>query len=102
MEAFRLQDINEGVRRFSDTPGACLLDVRTRQEYAAGHIPGSQNLPLNRLEDAQDDYPLDAPLFVYCHSGARSRQAVCILREMGYNEVYDIGGIDRYSGKQEA
>ena len=39
-------DINEGVELFRSTPGALLLDVRTAQEYAGGHIPGSVNIPL--------------------------------------------------------
>ena len=43
----------------------------------------------------------DTPLFVYCHSGARSRQASCILQSMGYTNVNNIGGIAAYSGKVE-
>ena len=42
-------DINQGVREFRETPGALLLDVRTPQEYDAGHIPGSQNVPFRFL-----------------------------------------------------
>ena len=43
----------------------------------------------------------DTPLFVYCHSGARSRQAVDALRRMGYLQVKNIGGISAYTGKVE-
>lgn len=100
-DIFRTTDINDGVRRFRETRDAQLLDVRSRQEYISGHIPGSRNLPLHRIEDAQDDISTDVPLFVHCQSGVRSRQAVSILREMGYNEVYDIGGIGNYKGALE-
>ena len=40
-------DINDGVKEFEGTEGAVLLDVRTADEYAEGHIPGSINIPLN-------------------------------------------------------
>lgn len=44
----------------------------------------------------------NAPLFVYCHSGARSRQAVGELQRMGYLHVKNIGGISAYTGKVES
>ena len=95
-------DMNEGVKRFSATPGAVLLDVRTRSEYAGGHIPGSRNIPLQEIQKAPSAIPRkDTPLFVYCYSGARSRQAVNRLQKMGYTNVTNIGGISAYSGKVE-
>ena len=42
-------DINEGVKQFRVNNNAVLLDVRSKEEYAAGHIPGSINIPLDRL-----------------------------------------------------
>ena len=95
-------DIDQGVKRFGETPGAVLLDVRTPEEYAQGHIPGSQNLPLQEVVLAGEVVPQkDTPLFVYCLSGARSRQAVATLRQMGYFAVTNIGGISSYHGKVE-
>ena len=95
-------DINEGVRQYHEASGAVLLDVRTPEEFVQGHIPGSRNLPLgdfgNRTELAPDR---SAPLFVYCLSGARSGQAVTVLRQMGYQNVTNIGGIGEYRGKVE-
>ena len=44
---------------------------------------------------------MDAPLFVYCPSGARSRQATLLLQQMGYTKVYNIGGITAYTGTVE-
>lgn len=95
-------DIDQGVRQYSETPGAVLLDVRTDQEYRAGHIPGSKNIPLQMIGQAGSAAGgKDTPLFVYCHSGARSRQAVGELQRMGYLHVKNIGGISAYTGKVE-
>ena len=99
---FRQPDINRGVEDWRNTPGAILLDVRTPQEYREGHIPGSQNIPLQTIDKvgavAENK---DTPLYVYCHSGGRSRQAVQRLVQMGYRNVNNIGGIAAYRGKAE-
>ena len=99
---FRQPDINRGVEDWRNTPGAILLDVRTPQEYREGHIPGSQNIPLQTVDKvgavAENK---DTPLYVYCHSGGRSRQAVQRLVQMGYRNVNNIGGIAAYRGKVE-
>ena len=82
--------------------GAVLLDVRTPQEYREGHIPGSQNVPLQQLDKVEEvTENKDTVLYVYCRSGARSRQAVSLLKHMGYTNVHNIGGIAAYSGKVE-
>lgn len=100
LDFLRGPDINEGVSRFGDTPGSVLLDVRTREEYAGGHVPGSRNLPLQELAQAAGALARrDTPIFVYCLSGARSGQAVSLLRRMGYENVTNIGGISRFRGK---
>ena len=99
---FKQPDINKGLREYAEAENAVLLDVRTPQEYREGHIPGSKNVPLQQLDKAIDAYDNKAvPLFVYCHSGARSRQAAAVLQSMGYNNVQNIGGITAYSGKVE-
>lgn len=95
-------DIQEGLERFRATPGALLLDVREADEYAAGHIPGSLNLPLSAIDTAEIVIPRkDAPLFVYCLAGTRSAQALPRLRQLGYKRVENIGGIRGYRGEQE-
>ena len=95
-------DINQGVEEYGRLEGAVLLDVRTPQEYREGHIPGSVNVPLQSLSTA-DQIPAgkDAPLFVYCYSGARSGQAIRLLAGMGYTNTKNIGGIAAYKGKVE-
>lgn len=95
-------DTDQGVRAFRETPGAVLLDVRTPQEYREGRIPGSKNVPLQELDRiAAVAAQRDTPLFVYCHSGARSSQAVRLLARMGYTNLKNIGGIAAYTGKVE-
>lgn len=95
-------DMNQGVKDYQATPSAVLLDVRTPEEYREGHIPGSKNVPLQSLDKVTGFVNnQDTPVFVYCHSGARSSQAVKALRRMGYNNVKNIGGIAAYTGKVE-
>lgn len=94
-------DINQGVQEYHAAPGAVLLDVRTPEEYRQGHIPGSKNVPLYVMDQVKEVADLDNPLFVYCHSGARSREAVSMLERMGYQQVKNIGGITAYKGEVE-
>ena len=95
-------DINKGVVDYHNTPGAVLLDVRTPQEYREGHIPGSKNVPLQAIDKVADiEENKDTVLYVYCYSGARSRQAVSYLQHMGYSNANNIGGIAEYRGKVE-
>ena len=99
---FRQPDIDQGVREYQADSGAVLLDVRTGQEYNEGHIPGSKNIPLQDIgKVASIITGKETPLYVYCHSGARSRQAFLALQRMGYTNVVNIGGIASYSGKVE-
>ena len=99
---FKGPDINQGIQNYRATAGAALVDVRTPEEYSEGHIPGSKNVPLQSLNKIQSvTTKKDTPLFVYCHSGARSRQATGLLGQMGYTNVQNIGGIISYKGKVE-
>ena len=86
-------------RRAADT---VLVDVRTAQEYRAGHLPQSVNVPLDRMEMVRQAAPdLDAPVYVYCRSGARSAQACAAMERMGYTKVQNIGGIMDSTGPVE-
>ena len=97
---FKIPDINAGVAEYNATPDAVLLDVRTPQEYQDGHIPGSKNIPLQCLTEIKGDVrEKNTPIFVYCYSGSRSGQAVAYLKQMGYINAKNIGGISSYRGK---
>ena len=94
------RDINSGVRSFLSTKGALLLDVRTPEEYAEGHIEDSVNVPLQNIEILRTIIEdKSTSLFVYCRSGARSARATDILKKMGFFNAEDIGGILSYQGK---
>ena len=102
-DLFKQNDINQGVKDYHNIPGAVLLDVRTPQEYREGHIPGSKNLPLQTIDKVDSIVEnKDTVLYVYCHSGARSSQAVRFLQHLGYSNVNNIGGIAAYRGKVES
>ena len=97
---FNKTDITEAVAEFSTTPGAFLIDVRTGPEYEAGHIEGSINVPLNSIHYIVNHVRnIEAPIYVYCQSGARSGQATSMIREMGFKNVKNIGGVNRYKGE---
>lgn len=91
--------MDQGVEEAKAVEGSVLLDVRTREEYAEGHVPGSVNLPLDQLETI--DYDKSVPLFVYCRSGARSGRGVEFLKKAGYEKAVNIGGIMDYHGLVE-
>ena len=95
-------DINQGVKEYSTTDGAVLLDVRTLDEYRQGHIPGSKNVPLQDIRKVAGMIDnKSTSIFVHCLSGTRSHQAAVILKQMGYTNVKNIGGISAYEGKVE-
>ena len=102
VDFFGHPDINAGVAEYNLTEHAVLLDVRTPEEYRNGHIPGSCNVPLQAIDEIESIVEdMETPLFVYCRSGNRSGQAMAILRDMGYRNVKNIGGITAYTGKKK-
>jgi rhodanese-related sulfurtransferase len=77
--------------------GAKLVDVRTPGEFGAGHIDGAVNVPLHELpQRAQDLGEPDAPIVLYCRSGARSGRAKRMLASRGFTEVHDLGAMTRW------
>ncbi len=71
-----------------------IIDVRTPGEYAYGHIPTAINVPLNAIDTISEYVPSkNAKVVVYCQSGNRSKQAAEELLEIGYQQVFDLGGI---------
>ncbi|WP_438432707.1 rhodanese-like domain-containing protein [Gorillibacterium sp. sgz500922] len=78
-----------------------LLDVREPHEFKQGHIPGATNVPLSQLSGRFNEIPRDKPLFLYCQSGMRSKQAAKQLLNSGYPDVtHLVGGISAWSGKK--
>lgn len=73
-----------------------LLDVRTPREFAAGHIPGAVNIPVDELRERMGELPRDAEIAVYCQVGQRGYVATRLLRQRGYAAVNVSGGYKTY------
>jgi phage shock protein E len=77
--------------------GARLVDVRTREEFAAGHLPGAVNIPVQELDRRMAELePKGEPLVLYCRSGSRSGRAARMLKGAGYSAVHDLGAMSRW------
>jgi phage shock protein E len=70
-----------------------LIDVRTPEEFASGHLPNAVNISLQDLPARLGEVPADEPVVLYCRSGNRSAQAATLLNNAGYTQVLDLGGI---------
>ncbi|GAA3627687.1 hypothetical protein GCM10022200_07690 [Microbacterium awajiense] len=73
-----------------------IVDVRTPEEFAQGHLEGAVNVDLQSgaFEDEIGEYPVDGEYLVYCRIGNRSGQAVAIMESMGCDDVHNIGGVE--------
>ena len=78
-----------------------VLDVRTEQEYASGHIPGAVNIPNETIASGaiQQLPEKEQLILVYCRSGNRSKQASEKLVNLGYTNIVEFGGINDWSGE---
>lgn len=85
----------EEAKEMIDAGGVTIVDVRTAEEYAAGHIPDAVLVPNEDIGEEQPEVlpDLDAVLLVHCRTGVRSKQASDKLVDIGYQNVYDFGGI---------
>jgi rhodanese-related sulfurtransferase len=86
----RLVDAAEA--RASAVEGATVLDVRERDEYAAGHVPEAVHIPLGELAARVDELPADRPVVAYCGHGERSGTALSILERAGRGELLNLDG----------
>lgn len=69
-----------------------LLDVRTLEEYAEGHIKGALLIPVQELQQRISEVPKDRQVYVYCRSGVRSVRASNILVKAGYTRIENVQG----------
>lgn len=77
--------------------GALLLDVRSPDEFAAAHLPGAMNVPVQVLEDRLAELGhKERPVVIYCASGIRSASAARLLKAAGFRDVHDLGGMRRW------
>ncbi|MGV8967058.1 MAG: rhodanese-like domain-containing protein [Cellulomonas sp.] len=75
-------------------PGVAVLDVRTPDEFATGHLAGAVNIDIEgqTFDQQVADLPKDATYVVYCRSGNRSGVATKKLADLGFTDVYDVQG----------
>ncbi|GIW41320.1 MAG: molybdopterin biosynthesis protein MoeB [Candidatus Binatia bacterium] len=86
--------VDEVRQRLSNGKGFLLLDVREKEEYREGHLPGAVSLPRGFLEMRVEEVVPDksTPIVAYCAGGTRSLLAAKILKEMGYENVVSMAG----------
>ena len=102
-KSFQQISMDTAITQMAEEDTFILLDVRTPEEFAGGHIPGAINVPNeiigeNDIEELPDK---DQRIYVYCRSGNRSKQAAAKLVNLGYTNVVEIGGIIDYHGEIE-
>ena len=80
----------------AELAGATLLDVRDISEFESGHLPDAMNIPFNdgTLESSLASMDKNTRYVVYCRSGNRSSQAVALMKEAGFTDVTDLGGLE--------
>lgn len=75
-----------------------LVDVRQPEEWATGHLPNAQLLPLDQLSARLHELDQKVPVVFYCHHGVRSEMADRLLEHSGHTQVaHLLGGIDAWS-----
>lgn len=89
-------DAQEAVALLEERDDLTVIDVRTPQEFAEGHVEEAELVDIyeDAFRDEIDGLDRDGGYVVYCRTGNRSGQAAAFMEELGFTEVYDAGGID--------
>jgi len=87
--AQRIVDISTARRLVAQ--GIKVVDVRTPEEFATGHVPGAVNIPFDEMEKRHAELgPPSTPVLLYCRSGRRSGIAGELLTAKGFDQVFDF------------
>ena len=94
VSAVRHVDAVGAKKLLAETPGVVVLDVRTPEEYAGGHLAGAKNLDFNVPEFRDNLTKLDrgATYLVHCAGGGRSTRSLARFQEMGFKSVVHLDG----------
>jgi rhodanese-related sulfurtransferase len=93
-------DVDSLKQRLDAGEDVFVLDVRRPEELERdGLIEGSLNIPIDDLAARMAEVPKDKPLAIYCHVGGRASRAAALLRENGYTEPIEYGGISAWKEK---
>ena len=98
---YRRVTMQQAVEMMEKEESYIILDVRTHEEFAAGHIPGAIVIPNETIgtEEIPRLPDKDQLIMVYCRSGNRSKQASDKLARLGYTNVVEFGGIIDWPGE---
>ena len=98
---YRQITMQEAVGMMEKEENYIILDVRTHEEFAAGHIPGAIVIPNETIgtEEIPQLPDKDQLIMVYCRSGNRSKQASDKLVKLGYTNIVEFGGINSWPGE---
>lgn len=95
IEMITINEVKKIIDNFDDYSDTVIVDVRSEVEYKSGHLYGAVNVPLSDIENI--DISKSKTIIVYCRSGSRSNTAAKELIRLGYEKVYDMGGIDDWN-----
>ena len=77
--------------------GVTVVDVRTPEEFAKGHVPGALNIPYDEIgARVKEIGPPTTPVLLYCYSGGRAEAAAHTLAEKGFSRLYNMEEYDRW------
>ncbi len=97
--SYKTIDQAEAYKAMSLDDSIVVIDVRTTSEYNEKHIIDAINIPLDNIDSI--DLDKNTTIYVYCQSGERSKEAAQKLTELGYSNVYDMGGINTWTYETE-
>ncbi|KGY14290.1 sulfurtransferase [Vibrio tubiashii] len=80
--------------------GALIVDVRTPQEFSAGHLENAINYPLSELNKHFANIDKNTQIVLYCRSGNRSGQAYQYLKSQGFTQLHNAGGLTEIQSSQ--
>lgn len=88
----RYQEVKVSEVRKLVEENAFIIDAREKGEFRRGHLKNAINIPLSEFRNRLDEIPKDRPVYIHCRSGQRSYNMVMALKNMGYDNVYNISG----------
>lgn len=91
---------NKSAQTVKPEADALLIDVRTPEEFSAGHLENAINVPLQSISNISSVAPdKNTVLYLYCRSGRRVKMAIAELQKLGYNNLHDFGGMQEAAEK---
>jgi rhodanese-related sulfurtransferase len=88
-----INDLHQQLTTIQTKDGVDLiLDVRSPEEYASGHVPGSQNIPHTEVIASQNELKKYQRIFIYCQAGRRSQVAAAALESQGFQNLICVSG----------